>query len=102
MRQELSGMLPGSIVKFEALLVAVPGSAVTRGYSGTGGDDDLRTWGVVCDISGDTEALKSAAAVLGIESFGGDTYAFTNGLSLADFKTYRVNGSLELMPEEER
>ena len=46
--------------------------------------------------------LKNKAEELGITWLSDDGYmAYTNGLDIDDFKTYRVNGNLELMPEEE-
>ena len=102
MRDEFTGMLPAAIVKFEALLDVVPGTRVTRGFSSAGGEDDLRTWGVVCDLSNaDMETLIGKAEKLGIEHLGNGVFAYTGGLTIEDFKTYRVNGSLELMPEPE-
>jgi len=102
MRDEFTGMLPGAIEKFEALLDAVPGTVVTRGFSGAGGEDDLRTWGVVCDLANpDMGALAAEAEKLGISVLDDGSFAYTNGLTIDDFKTYRVNGSLELMPDEE-
>ena len=102
MRDEFTGMLPGAIAQFEELMERVPGTIVTRGFSGAGGENDLRTWGVVCNLSNpDMGALTAAAANLGITVLEDGSFAYTNGLTIDDFKTYRVNGSLELMPDEE-
>ena len=49
----------------------------------------------------DMGALTAAAANLGISVLDDGSFAYTNGLTIDDFKTYRVNGSLELMPDEE-
>jgi len=95
-------MLPGAIARFEELMDKVPGTVVTRGFSGQGGEGDLRTWGVVCNLSNpDMGALVAEAEKLGIAALEDGSFAYTNGLTIDDFKTYRVNGSLELMPEEE-
>ena len=102
MRDEFTGMIPAAIVKFEALLDVVPGTRVTKGFSGAGGENDLRTWGVVCDLSNaDMETLINEAEKLGIEHLGNGEFAYTGGLTIDDFKTYRVNGDLELIPEPE-
>ena len=102
MRDEFTGMLPGAIAQFEELMERVPGTVVTRGFSGQGGEGDLRTWGVVCDLSApDMDLLVVEAGKLGIVRLKDGSFAYTNGLTIDDFKTYRVNGSLELMPEEE-
>lgn len=87
-------------MKFEDLLSAVPNARVVKGFQG-GRHDDLRTWGVVCDIAGNAPTIRAKAEELGITWLGGNSYAFMNGLTIDDFKTYRVNGDLELMPEEE-
>ena len=102
MRDEFTGMLPGAIARFEELMDKVPGTVVTRGFSGTGGEGDLRTWGVVCDLSApDMGLLTAEAEKLGIVHLEDGSFAYTNGLTIEDFKTYRVNGSVELIPEEE-
>jgi hypothetical protein len=101
MRDEFTGMLPGAIIKFEELLELVPGTRILKGFSGAGGEDDLRTWGVVCDLKNtDMELLISTAKSLGIIYDGEFSFAYTNNLTLDDFKTYRVNGDLVLMPPE--
>ena len=98
MRDEFTGMLPGAIVKFEELMSRVPNAKVTRGFSGQGGHDDLRAWGVVCNIAcDDMEQLAIEAKALGIGIQEDGSLAYTNGLTIEDFKTYRVNGDLELM-----
>lgn len=127
MREEFTGMLPAAIEKFEELLKAVPKSRVVRGFHGAAGYDDLRSWGVVCNIEGDLESLKTAAIKLGIDWLGGEkssvadvafdsaktaaeklgvsvkeshAFAYTAGLKIDDFKTFRVDGNLKLMDEK--
>ena len=106
-RQELTGMLPGAIQKFDELLSAVAGLSpvIIKGYDVTQGKDSYYYWGVACQITvapDDMDELQLEAEALGITwlSDNGDM-AFTNGLTIEDFKTYRVNGDLELMPEKE-
>jgi hypothetical protein len=99
MRNEFTGMLPAAIEQFEKLLAAVPGSKVVKGFSGADGENDLRSWGVVCDISGDVSKLEIEAEKLNILWDGNVSFAYTNGLVIDDFKTYRVGGDLILLPE---
>jgi len=106
MRNEFTGMLPGAVAKFEALLVVLENDGlnprVNGGYSGHGDDDDLRTWGVVCNIAcDDMAALAAAAANLQIEIRDDGSLAFTNGLNIDDFKTFRVGPDIELHPEND-
>jgi len=106
-RQEFTGMLPGAIAKFEELLadpaVAALGPVVSKGYDVSAGKDSFFYWGAACRITADDmEALEDAAASLAITWLSSDgDMAYTNGLTIDDFKTYRVNGNLELTPEEE-
>lgn len=102
-RAEFTGMLPAAIEKFEQLLSSFAGAAVKKGYDSAAGPGSFFYWGCAVRMeAGDMEALKSAAQDAGIVwlSDAGDM-AYTNGLTINDFKTYRVNGNLELMPEEE-
>ena len=106
-RKEFTGMLPGAIQKFEELLTAVAelNPVVAKGYDVTQGKDSFFYWGVACRITvapDDMDELKAEAEGLGITwlSDNGDM-AYTNGLTIEDFKTYRVNGDLELTPERE-
>ena len=106
-RREFTGMLPGAIQKFEELLAAVAGlnPVVVKGYDVTQGKDSFFYWGAACQITvapDDMDELKAEAEGLGITwlSDNGDM-AYTNGLTIEDFKTYRVNGDLELTPERE-
>ena len=106
-RKEFTGMLPGAIEKFTALLEAVSGlnPVIVKGYDVTQGKDSFYYWGVACQITvapDDMDELQSEAEALGITwlSDNGDM-AFTNGLTIEDFKTYRVNGDVELTPEKE-
>ncbi|HOS77532.1 MAG TPA: hypothetical protein PLL15_05775 [Syntrophales bacterium] len=106
MRSEFTGMLPGAIEKFEALHTALATAGlnprITGGYAGHGDDDDLRTWGVVCNITcDDMDALSDEAANLGIVIQEDGSLAYTNGLTLDDFKTYRVQADLTLAPEQQ-
>jgi len=106
-RQEFTGMLHGAIQKFEEMLAAVAelNPVVAKGYDVTQGKDSFYYWGVACRITvapDDMDELQSAAEILGVTwlSSNGDM-AYTNGLTIDDFKTYRVNGDLELTPEKE-
>ena len=106
-RKEFTGMLPGAIQKFEELLAAVDGlnPVIVKGYDVTQGKDSFFYWGAACQITvapDDMDELKAEAEGLGITwlSDNGDM-AYTNGLTIEDFKTYRVNGDLELTPERE-
>ena len=104
-RQEFTGMLPAAIDKFEELLQAVAelNPKVEKGYDSTAGKDSYFYWGAACRITCDNMTLlKNKAEELGITWLSDDGYmAYTNGLDIDDFKTYRVNGNLELMPEQE-
>ena len=71
MKYAFTGMLPGAVAKFEELYVALENQGlhprVTGGYGSHRGDEDLRTYGVVCDMQcDDRDALEAQAAVLGI------------------------------------
>jgi len=106
-RKEFTGMLPGAITKFEALLaeVAALNPVIVKGYDVTQGKDSFYYWGVACRITvapDDMDELQAEAEALGITwlSDNGDM-AYTNGLTIEDFKTYRVNADLELTPEKE-
>jgi len=99
-------MLPASINKFEELLTQAGAKkinpVVTRGYDVTAGKDSYFYWGCACNIQCDDELqLEIDAENLGIDCLGNGDFAFTNGLDIDDFQTYRVNGNLELMPEQE-
>ena len=105
-RTEFSGMLPGAIQKFEELLAAVAGLSpvIIKGYDVTQGKDSFFYWGVASRITvapDDMEDLRDQAEALGITwlSDNGDM-AYVNGLTIEDFKTYRVNGAVELTEEE--
>mgnify|MGYP001168788868 CR=1 FL=1 len=104
-RKEFTGMLPGAIQKFEELLAAVDGlnPVIVKGYDVTQGKDSFFYWGVACRITvapDDQDELQAEAEALGITWLSGDgDMAFTNGLTIEDFKTYRVNGAVELTEE---
>ena len=105
-RQEFTGMLPAAIDKFEALLTQAIAKGlnpvVAKGYDVTQGKDSYFSWGCACSIQcDDALQLEIDAENLGIECLGNGDFAYTNGLYIDDFKTYRVNGNLELMPEQE-
>ena len=104
-RAEFTGMLPGAIVKFEDLLaVAVDFKPkIHKGYDASMGKDSFYYWGTACRVvCNDMEALRAKAEALGIAWLSDDgDMAYTAGLSIADFQTYRVNGNLELTPERE-
>ena len=102
-RNEFTGMLPAAIKKFEELLTSAADLAprVEHGYGVASGQDSLFSWGVACRMQcEDMPALKKKAKTAGITwlSDEGDM-AYTNGLTIQNFKTFRVNGDLELMPE---
>jgi hypothetical protein len=108
-RKEYVGMLPAAIQKFEELL-ALPGLPaikpfVAKGYDHAAGQDSYFHWGVACRIAvapDDRAILRAQSEALGITWLSDDgDMAYTNGLDIDDFKTYRVSGSLELTPEEE-
>ena len=102
MRKEFTGMLPAVIDKFESLLSVVPGAVVVKGYDVSPGKDSFYYWGAACRMTSDNMvALKTAAENLNIIWLSDDgDMAVTNGLTIEDFKTYRVNGNLELTEEE--
>ena len=52
-RKEFTGMLPGAITKFEALLaeVAALNPVIVKGYDVTQGKDSFYYWGVACRIT---------------------------------------------------
>ena len=101
MRDEFTGMLPAAIVKFEELMARLPNPKIQAGYGIHGDENDLRSWGVVCNINcDDAEILAQECNALGITIQQDGSLAYTNGLTIEDFKTYRVNGQLELMEVE--
>jgi len=104
MRSEFTGMLPGAIEKFEALVAALETAGlnprITGGYAGHGGDADLRTWGIVCNMQCDDDSvLTNQAASLGITIQEDGSLAYTAGLTIDDFQTLRVGPDLTLQPE---
>ena len=106
-REKFTGMLPAAIKKFEELLTAAAAlsPAIVRGYDVTAGKDSFFYWGAACRITvapDDMDDLRAAAEALGITWLTDDgDMAYTNGLTIDDFKTYWVNGDLELIPEKE-
>lgn len=117
-RSEFTGMLPGAIEKYEELLaipeVAALDPVVVKGYDASAGKNSFFYWGAACRIScSDMAQLKNITSLglggtlpapvaksLGIVWLSDDgDMAYTGGLSIDDFKTFRVNGNLELMPE---
>ena len=103
-RRELAGMLPAVIEKVEELLASASAlnPVVVSGYDATRDEDSLAHWGVACRITSDKPAaLKTKATALGFLWLSGNgDVAYTNGLTIDDFKTFRVNGELELTPEK--
>jgi len=106
-RKEFTGMLPAAILKFEELIAAAEkedlSPIVERGFDSTAGLDSFFAWGCACRITAsDMPALKAFAEALKITWLSDDgDIAYTNGRTIKTFKTFRVNGNLELMPEEE-
>jgi hypothetical protein len=106
-RTEFTGMLPAAIAKFEDLMssAAAMNPIIVKGYDSTAGKDSFAYWGVACRITvapDDMADLRDTAEALGITWLTDDgDMAYTNGLTIADFKTYRVNGDLDLTPEKE-
>lgn len=104
-RAEFTGMLPGAIVKFEELLNAAAdlNPQVVKGYDAASGKESFYYWGVACRIQcDDPDALRAECERLGFLWLSDDgDIAYTGGLSIDDFQTYRVNGNLEWMPEKE-
>lgn len=103
-RTELTGMLPAVITAIEALLsdMEALNPQVVKGYDASAGVDNYFYWGVACRIQcSDMSVLRKAAESAGFLwlSDEGDL-AYARGLSIEDFQTYRVNGNLELTPEE--
>jgi hypothetical protein len=102
MRDEFTGMLPGAIDKFEELLVRLDGRnpVVIAGYQIHGNENDLRTWGVVCNIRcDDMDLLAAEAEEMGITVQEDGSLAYTNGLTIENFKTNRVGADLTLLEE---
>lgn len=104
-RKEFTGMLPAAIEKFQKLLATASNLSpvVKKGYDSDAGQDSFFAWGCACRITANNmTALKVKAAALGITWLSDDgSMAYTDGLTIDDFKTFRVNGDLVLMPEEE-
>jgi hypothetical protein len=104
-RKELTGMLPAAIEKFEELLTVAEELSphVTKGYDSSMEQDSFFAWGCACQIAAsDMTALQAFAKALGITWLDDDgSMAYTGGQTINDFKTFRVNGNLELMPPEE-
>ena len=104
-RTAFTGMLPAAIERFEALLTAVAALApvIISGYNVAAENDSFAHWGAACRIQcADMAALKTAAEELGIVWLSDDgDMAYTARLTIDDFRTFRVNGNLELMPEDE-
>jgi len=104
-RKEFTGMLPAAIEKFEQLIEAsaalIP--RIVRGYDCNVGKDSYFSWGCAATISSnDEQKLRKAAEKLGITWLADDgSMAYTAGLTIDDFKTYRVDGALQLTPEKE-
>ena len=101
-RKELNGMLPAAIEKFEKLLENIPDARVVRGYNVDEGKDSFFSWGCACQmLAPDMKKLKAGAEKLGITWIGKGQIVYKKERTIADFKTFRVNGSLELTSEAE-
>lgn len=105
-RKEFIGMLQAAINKFEELINLLNGlnPVIVKGYDSSQGNDSFFFWGCACQITCDNmQQLKELAESLDILWATDDSgcMAYTNGLTIEDFKTYRVNGDLELLPEQE-
>ncbi len=105
MRKEFTGMLLGAVNKFEELMAAAGDLSpeIHGGYDCNSGPDNYAYWGCACRITcADMANLRSRAEALGITwlTDAGDM-AYTGGRTIDDFKTFRVNGELEMSPEEE-
>jgi len=103
-RKEFTGMLMSAIEKFEELLTETSklSPVVTKGYDCDAGRDSFLAWGCACRITAsDMAALKMKAEALGITWLSDGYMAYTAGLTIENFKTFRVNGNLVLMPEKE-
>ena len=105
-RTEFTGMLPAAISKFEELITNINNlnPKIIKGYDSSTGQDSYFYWGCACQITcDDMEELKNQAENLdilwAIDNSG--SIAYTNNLTIDDFKTYRVNGNLELPPDQE-
>jgi hypothetical protein len=103
-RKEFTGMLQAAIDKFEDLLILAEAlnPIVIKGYDSSQGDNSFFFWGCACQITcTDMPQLKTLAESFDILWADDDSgcMAYTNGLDINDFKTYRVNSNLELMPE---
>ena len=70
---------------------------ILKGYDASQGKDSLFSWGVACRIRhADMKELRSKAEALGIIWLSDDgDMAYTGGLKIADFKTFRVGGDLK-------
>lgn len=103
--QHWDGMLPAAISTFNKLLAVCDDldPVVFSGYNAKTDIKDFAHWGCACVVKcKDMVTLKKTAEELGIIWIS-DTgeMAYTNDLKIEDFLTFRVNGNLELMPEEE-
>jgi len=104
-RREFTGMLPAAIDKFEELITLAKdlNPIVVKGYDASQGEDSFFFWGCACQVTcSNMSKLKALAESLDILWATDDLgcMAYTKGLTIEDFKTYRVSGDLELMPEE--
>lgn len=105
LRKEFTGMLYGSINKFEELLESVSNlnPVVIKGYDSYAGEDNYFTYGCACQIiCSDMNELKTKAEELGIiwGSNNDGVMAYTNGYDIDDFKASKLDGSLNLKEEE--
>lgn len=104
-RKGFTGMLPAAIAQFEQLMEAAADlhPQVIRGYDCQAGRDNFFYWGCAAQITCDDMAhLRIQADALGLAWLNDNgELAYTKGLTISDFQTFRVNGDLELTPERE-
>lgn len=105
----LTGLLPAVITKIAELFktIAILDPVITRGYDSYAPKDSFHYWGCAGDITcSDYVELRKAAGLLGFTSADPQCahpghLEFTNKLTMKDFETYRVNGELRLVDENE-
>jgi len=75
-----------------------PVPRILKGYGTSEGKNSYFSWGVACRMKhADMKALRSEAEALGITWLTDDgDMAYTGGLLISDFKTFRVGGALKL------
>ena len=100
--KELDGMLPAVIEVAQKLLDKYPDAKVVRGYDCRAGADSLFAWGAACQISiPDKTALQVDASKDGADVDKKGILTYVAGRTIEDFKTFRVNGRLEMRDPED-